>query len=70
MKSLDAFRRVSLKALFVQISQPDSTSHCSQALYNPIVHRLGFEYLDSDSADTTQLRTRAIHHAALAEDSE
>jgi hypothetical protein len=41
-----------------------------QALYNPLVKRLGYEYFENDSADTTLLRTRAIHQAALAEDQE
>jgi hypothetical protein len=39
-----------------------------QALYNPLIQRLGYDYVDTDSADTTLLRTRAIHQAALAED--
>lgn len=41
-----------------------------QALYNPLIQRLGYDYVDTDSADTTLLRTRAIHQAALAEDEE
>jgi hypothetical protein len=42
----------------------------SQALYNPLVKRLGYVYLETDSVDTTLLRTRVIHQAALAEDQE
>jgi aminopeptidase 2 len=41
-----------------------------RALYAPLIKRLGYEYSESDSADTTLLRTRAIHHAALAKDQE
>jgi len=39
-----------------------------RALYNPLIQRLGYEYLETDSADATLLRTRAIHQAAMAED--
>lgn len=39
-----------------------------RALYNPLIRRLGYDYLEIDTADTTLLRTRAIHQAALAED--
>jgi aminopeptidase 2 len=39
-----------------------------RALYKPLVQRLGYQYYETDSADTTLLRTRAIHQAALAED--
>ncbi|KZT03397.1 uncharacterized protein LAESUDRAFT_761974 [Laetiporus sulphureus 93-53] len=36
-------------------------------LFGPIVERVGFEYSDNDSADTRELRTLAITHAADAE---
>ncbi|KIM80851.1 hypothetical protein PILCRDRAFT_9278 [Piloderma croceum F 1598] len=39
-----------------------------RALFNPLVVRLGYEYSETDSADTTLLRTRAIQQAAMAED--
>jgi hypothetical protein len=39
-----------------------------QALYNPIVKKLGYEYSEADSTDTSLLRTRAIGLAAFAKD--
>ncbi|OAX41307.1 hypothetical protein K503DRAFT_848469 [Rhizopogon vinicolor AM-OR11-026] len=39
-----------------------------RALFVPIVKRLGYEYSPSDSADISQLRTRAIGQAAIAGD--
>ncbi|KAA1467278.1 leucyl aminopeptidase [Dentipellis sp. KUC8613] len=39
-------------------------------LFSPLVKKLGYEYLESDDADTKQLRTRAIEQAAQAEDPE
>jgi aminopeptidase 2 len=37
-------------------------------LFAPLVEKLGYEYSDSDSADTTLLRTLAIQQAAAAGD--
>ncbi|KAA1467279.1 leucyl aminopeptidase [Dentipellis sp. KUC8613] len=39
-------------------------------LFSPLVKKLGYEYPESDDADTRQLRTRAIEQAAQAEDPE
>ncbi|KIK95297.1 hypothetical protein PAXRUDRAFT_140992 [Paxillus rubicundulus Ve08.2h10] len=39
-------------------------------LFGPVVDRLGFVYSPSDSADISQLRTRAVGQAALAGDQE
>ncbi|KAL4067568.1 leucyl aminopeptidase [Scleroderma citrinum] len=39
------------------------------SLFTPLVKRLGYEYTPSDSADVSQLRTRAIEQAASAGDS-
>jgi aminopeptidase 2 len=36
--------------------------------FGPLVERLGYEYFDSDSADTSLLRTCAINSAAIAGD--
>uniref|UniRef100_D8QDN2 Aminopeptidase n=1 Tax=Schizophyllum commune (strain H4-8 / FGSC 9210) TaxID=578458 RepID=D8QDN2_SCHCM len=41
----------------------------SRSLFVPIVKELNFAYSDSDSADTTQLRTLAISQAISSEDS-
>lgn len=40
----------------------------SQSLYSPLVEKFGYDYADSDSADTKQLRTLAISGAAAGED--
>ncbi|EGO21509.1 hypothetical protein SERLADRAFT_372157 [Serpula lacrymans var. lacrymans S7.9] len=39
-----------------------------QSLYGPIAQRLGYDYAVDETADTTQLRTRAIEQAARAGD--
>ena len=41
-----------------------------QELFGPIVKHLGYEYSESESVDTKELRTRAITQAALAGDQE
>ncbi|KAH9974690.1 peptidase family M1-domain-containing protein [Lactifluus volemus] len=41
-----------------------------RTLFSPLVERLGFEYSENDSADTTQLRTLVIAGAATAGDAE
>lgn len=38
------------------------------SLYTPLVDKLGYDYSDSDSADTKQLRTLAISGAAASEE--
>jgi len=48
----------------------DALDGFRRAMYKPLIQRLGYEYSETDSADTTLLRTRAIHHAALAKDEE
>ena len=40
-----------------------------QALFVPLVHRLGYDYADTDSTDISLLRTCAITQAAEARDS-
>jgi hypothetical protein len=47
-----------------------SLSNRMQTLFSPLVERLGFEYSENDSADTTQLRTLVIAGAATAGDAE
>jgi aminopeptidase 2 len=37
-----------------------------QELFVPLVEKLGYEYSNADSADTSLLRTLAISQAALA----
>lgn len=37
-----------------------------QQLFLPLVEKLGYEYSDQDSSDTTLLRTLAINRAAAA----
>lgn len=39
-----------------------------QELYTPLVVKLGYDYSDADSADTSLLRTLAISGAASALD--
>lgn len=65
--ALDNFRRVSPQPRSVQRY---ILKHSSQALYGPLVKQLGYEYSARDSVQTVQLRTRAITHAAMAEDPE
>ncbi|KAK1218706.1 Aminopeptidase 2 mitochondrial [Marasmius sp. AFHP31] len=46
----------------------DSLDAFRRSLFAPLVKNLGYEYSDSDSVETTQLRTCAIEHALSAGD--
>ena len=39
-----------------------------QALYKPLVDKLGYDYSDKDSTDTKQLRTLVVAGAANADE--
>ncbi|BGO90211.1 hypothetical protein NBRC10512_002414 [Rhodotorula toruloides] len=46
----------------------DAISKFRRELFKPVADRLGFEYSDSDSVDTVELRTMAISTAAVTGD--
>ena len=50
---------------------PDCENHADvllQSLYSPLVKKLGYDYSETDSADTKQLRSLAISGGASSED--
>lgn len=62
---LNAFRRVCIHIIRIATK---FTYLCPQKIFSPVVERLGFEYSETESVDTRQLRTRAINTAAMAGD--
>jgi aminopeptidase 2 len=63
---LNAFRRV-CHLYFTHLYLAIDLSFF-QALFVPLVNRLGYHYADTDSSDTLLLRTCAITQAAQAKD--
>lgn len=48
----------------------DGISKFRRELFKPIAGRLGFDYLESDDPDTTELRTKALSVLAKSDDEE